>query len=505
MAKISYAQRLTDLATEVPDEPAITCGDESLTRSQLESAANRLARDLQARGAGVGDMVTIALPNSVGWFVAFAACWKIGAVPQPVSYRLPGPELAAILELADPKVVIGLADSSLALGRQVLPLGYEPDPSFSDEPMPDAVSPAWKAPTSGGSTGRPKLIVVGDPAAYDPETAHFLPGLGGCMVMPGPLYHNAPIVWSCGSLLLGAHVVVLPRFDAEATLVAIERYRGEVVYLVPTMMKRIWRLPEDVRERYDLSSLRVVWHLAEPCPEWLKQAWIDWLGPERIFEMYAGTEGQAGTIITGTEWLAHRGSVGLPTPGTMQICDFDGRELPAGETGEVWMRSLRDTPTYRYVGAMARTREGGWESLGDVGWLDADGYLYLGDRIQDMILCGGANIYPAEVEAALQEHPAVRSCAVIGLPDEELGHLVHAIVEADPEAVSADDLLAFVGERLARYKVPRSVELIDQPLRDEAGKVRRSALRAERTQVSWPSDRSGQAMRNTPGRVGRER
>jgi bile acid-coenzyme A ligase len=484
MAKLSYAQRLTELAIEAPNNPAVTCGDESLTRSQLESAATRLGRDLQSRGVGVGDMVTISLPNSVAWFVSFAACWKIGAIPQPVSSRLPGPELAAILELADPKVVIGLSDPDFAQGRQVIPEGYVPDPSISDERLPDAVSPAWKAPTSGGSTGRPKLIVVGDPSIFDPETAIFLPGLGGCLIMPGPLYHNAPVVWSCGSLLLGAHVVVLPRFDAEATLAAVERYRGEVLYLVPTMMKRISRLPEDVRERFDLSSLTAVWHLAEPCPEWLKQIWIDWFGPERIYEMYAGTEGQAGTIITGTEWLAHRGSVGLPTPGTMQICDIDGRVLAAGERGEVWMRSLRNTPTYRYVGATARTRDGGWESLGDIGWLDSDGYLFLGDRVQDMILCGGANVYPAEVEAALQEHPAVQSCAVIGLPDEERGHIVHAIVEAQPEAVSVDELLAFVRDRLSRYKVPRSIEFTDQPLRDEAGKVRRSALLAERTQVS---------------------
>ena len=365
--------------------------------------------------------------------------------------------------------------------RRTLPAGYRPDPHLADDPLPDVTSPAWKAPTSGGSTGRPKLIVSGDPALYDEDAPPLFGQADGCMVVPAPLYHNGPIVWSCSAWLAGSHVVVLPRFDAEATLQAIDRYHADTVYLVPTMMKRIWRLPEEVRDSYDLSSLQHVWHLAEPCPPWLKQVWIDWLGPERIFELYAGTEAQAATVITGTEWLAHRGSVGRPTPGTVMICDPEGKELPAGREGEVWLRTARERPTYRYIGATARTREGGWESLGDVGWLDEDNYLYLGDRLEDMILTGGANVYPAEVEAAIQEHPDVRSVAVIGLPDDDLGNIVHAVVEADQHTVSREDLLSFVAERLARYKVPRSIEYTDQPLRNEAGKLRRSALRAERT------------------------
>jgi bile acid-coenzyme A ligase len=246
------------------------------------------------------------------------------------------------------------------------------------------------------------------------------------------------------------------------------------------MMKRIWALPEATRAGYDVSSLRVVWHLAEPCPAWLKQAWIDWLGPEKIFELYGGTEGQLATVITGVEWLEHRGSVGRPVGGDILICDAGGAELPADEMGEVWLRSSRDTPTYRYVGADARTREGGWESLGDNGWLDADGYLYLGDRVGDMILSGGANIYPAEVEAALLEHEAVRTCAVIGLPDDDKGSRVHAIVQPAGDEIDEAELRAFVAERLVIYKLPRTYEFVDEPLRDDAGKVRRSALRAER-------------------------
>ena len=473
MAQVSYARRLTEMAEAAPDKLAVTCGDESLTRAELESRANRLARDLQGRGVKLGDMVTIALPNSVDWFVAAAAAWKLGAIPQPVSSHLPKREFDAIVELAQPVAIFG--------GPDGLPLGYQPPDDLDDSPLPDAVSPAWKAPTSGGSTGRPKLIVAGDPALTDPDAPNgllFPPE--ACLVMPGPLYHNGPIVWSCSALFNGGHVVVLPRFDAEGTLAAIEKYQAEVIYIVPTMMKRIWRLPEETRDRYDLSSLKLVWHLAEPCPPWLKEAWINWLGPDKIVELYAGTEGQSATVIGGAEWLTHRGSVGRPIFGEIMICDAEGNELPAGEMGEVWMRSQRETPSYRYVGATARVRDGGWESLGDMGYVDEEGYLYLGDRQQDMILTGGANVYPAEVESAINEHPAVRSCAVIGLPDEDKGNVIHAIVEADAGSVSERDLLDFLGERLVRYKLPRSVEFVDEPIRDDAGKVRRAALRAER-------------------------
>ncbi|MFZ4718027.1 MAG: AMP-binding protein [Ilumatobacteraceae bacterium] len=479
MALISFSRQLRALADAAPDRPAITCGQDALTRRELVEAGDDLAVHLHEHGVREGDMVTVAVPNSIDWFIAYLAIWRLGAIPQPISSRLPQREVDAILELANPSAVVGAAEGSIP-GRVCIPLGFRA-PKGDASHLPDAVSPAWKAPTSGGSTGRPKLIVSGDPALFDTEAPPtLLLGTDGCLVMPGPLYHNGPAVWSCQALLNGNHVVLLPRFDAEATLAAIEQYRGTVLYMVPTMMKRIWRLHDDVRHRFDLSSLRVVWHLAEPCPEWLKQCWIDWLGPERIYELYAGTEAQTATIISGADWLAHRGSVGRPQDGTVMITDEDGNVLPPGEQGEVWMRSLRDTPTYRYVGAAARTREGGWESLGDMGHLDDDGYLYLGDRAADMILSGGANIYPAEIEAALQEHAGIHSCAVIGLPDEDKGNVVHAIIEADSQQIDLDELKTFLGERLVTYKLPRTFEFVDAPLRDDAGKVRRSALRQQR-------------------------
>jgi len=225
-----------------------------------------------------------------------------------------------------------------------------------------------------------------------------------------------------------------------------------------------------------------LWHLAAPCPMWLKDAYIDWLGADVIWELYGGTEGQGGTVITGPEWLLHRGSVGKPNAACeMKIVDEQGNTLPPGEVGEVFMRPVAGPgTTYRYIGAQAKSMEGGWESLGDMGSMDADGYLYLSDRQTDMILSGGANIYPAEVEAAIDAFPGVRSSAVIGLPHEDLGNYVHAIVDAPDGSISKDALLAHLAERLVRYKLPRTVEFVTEPLRDDAGKVRRKSLRAER-------------------------
>lgn len=480
MGMMSYPQRFAELAAAEPDGIVVTSGDDEITRAELESRSNRLARDFAARGVSEGDFVTVALPNSVDWVVTYLAIWKLGAIPQPVSSKLPGRELHEIVELAGSTLVVGAEDGTFD-DVPTLPIGYRPDAELDDSPLPDKVSPAWKAPTSGGSTGRPKLIVSGEPALVDPEAPNAIGARdGGCLVMPGPLYHNGPAVWTCAALLAGSSVVLMPRFDAEQTLALVERHRADIVYTVPTIMKRILRLPDEVRLRYDLSSLRIVWHLAEPCPEWLKQAWIDWLGPERIYELYAGTEAQAVTIITGTEWLAHRGSVGQVRVGEMKVTDLDGNELGPGEHGEVWLRGTTGKETYRYVGAQAKTLDGGWESLGDIGWFDEDGYLYLSDRLSDMILSGGANIYPAEVESVLQEHPAVKTVVVIGLPDADKGNRVHAIVESDPGAVSEDELLTFARERLALYKLPRTIEFVDEPLRDDAGKARRSALRAAR-------------------------
>jgi bile acid-coenzyme A ligase len=474
----SIGAALRDMAARKGDAWAVKCRDETRSWNELHRRTNRLARGLLARGVKHGDFLTIALPNSIAFIEACYAAWKIGAVPQPVSWRLPLIEMAAIAELAASPIVIN--DAPLDIGRPVVSvtelLGDD------DGDLPDTIAPAWKAPTSGGSTGRPKLIVSGTPGvSQEAGAALWAIGPDEVVLMPGPLYHNGPFVTAFPTLMIGARLVVMPKFDAEETLRLIEKHRATWIYLVPTMMSRIWKLPPEVRARYDLSSLKTLWHLAAPCPPWLKEEWIAWLGPDVIWELYGGTEGVAATIISGAEWLAHRGSVGtIALGGEIEAFGPDGTMLPRGETGEIFMKLRPDQPaTYRYVGAETRALGGGWESIGDIGWLDADGYLYLADRRTDLILVGGANVYPAEVEAAIDEHPLVQSSCVIGIPDEDLGARVHAIVQPH-DGLTQADLEAHIADRLVRYKRPRSIEFVTTPLRDDAGKVRRSQLREER-------------------------
>lgn len=396
-----------------------------------------------------------------------------------MSSRLPLAERQAIVEVADSRLVVGaLAGEHDAV--TCLPPGFVPDESLDDGPLPEAVSPSWKAPTSGGSTGRPKVIVAGQSGVWDDIYAQFF-GIrpDKAHLVAGPLYHNGPFMYAMVGFFAGQHLVVLPRFDAAEALETIERYRVDFAFLVPTMLSRMLRVIEEGQRSYDLSSFNRLWHGAAPCPEWLKRAWIDLLGPEKLFELYGGTEAQAITVIDGKEWLERPGSVGRVLLGEMIVMDEDGNELPPGEVGELYMRAPGGAgSTYHYLGAEVKTR-GTWETIGDMGSMDADGFVYIADRRTDLIVSGGANIYPAEVEAALEQHPAVASCAVVGVPDDDMGQIVHAVVHLRSGAEAAEDeLRAHMGERLVRYKVPRTWEFVDTPVRDDAGKVRRSSLAA---------------------------
>lgn len=472
----SFGEVLRTLAEADPDRPAVTCGAATLTRRELDECSNVLARDFAARGVVPGAFVTLGLPNDIDFLVTAVATWKLGATPQPVSARLPRRELDAILALVDPALVVGIE----VPGRVSLAAGHRPPPDVSRAALPPAVAPAWKAPTSGGSTGRPKVIVAGQPATLE-AVCGLAPLLGlqpdGTMLTTAPLFHNGPFLTSALGLLLGMHVVVMPCFDPAQALELVGRHRVQWMYAVPTMMLRIWRLPVAVRTNADLSSLQRVLHTAAPCPQWLKQAWIDWLGPERVWEVYGGTEVQALTAISGEDWLQHPGSVGPAVVGEICILDEQEGPVPPGQVGWLWMRRGPEAPApYRYLGAEARRRAGGWECLGDMGWMDEQGYVYLTDRDCDLILVGGANVYPAEVEAVLEEHPAVGTSCVVGMPDDDLGQVVHAVVQTARD-VSDEELLAFCAERLLGYKMPRVVHRSDLPLRDETGKLRRSGVR----------------------------
>ncbi len=481
MAASPYGSVLTRLAQEAPDRVCLVHDGVEITRARLESAANRVARGFAERGVAAGDRVTIGLPNGIPFVVACFAAWKLGAVPSPVSSRLPAAERLEIVARAKPALVVGVPEGTVP-GVPSVPWNWSPGDTVSDAPLPEVVPPHERALASGGSTGRPKLVVPTNPAVYDPEQPSRIFHARRAALVPGPLYHAVPFSACFQAVLGGARAVILRRFDAEKCLAQIDRHRADRMCVVPTMMLRIWRLPETVRRRYDVSSLEFVMSGGAPLPAWLMQCWIDWLGPDVMHEAFGPSERIGGTFITGHEWLEHPGSVGRPSVGSrIRILDPEtGKEQPPGVLGEIYMMPAGGAgSTYRYLGAEARRTPDGWESVGDMGWLDADGYLYLGDRRSDMILTGGRNVYPAEVESALEAHPSVRSSCVIGLPDDDLGSRVHALVElSDP--TSDEELRTHLAERLVSWKRPGSFERVDVPLRDDAGKVRRSALRAER-------------------------
>ncbi|GAY19340.1 AMP-binding protein [Mycobacterium sp. shizuoka-1] len=470
--------RLGQLAAEAPDRPAVSCEGRTITRGQLESASNRLARAYAELGVGHGDYVTIAVPNSIEWVLATTAVWKLGAIPQPLSPRMPEAEFEGLLDLKPRALLVGRAD----------PRGLVPsvDADFTgshmpDDPLPEAVSPSWKSIASGGSTGRPKLIEAGGEGRIPAELLAMSMGNEptDTQLVPVPLSHNTGFTSATIALLTGQHLVLLPRFDPERFLRVIADYQVNYLTTVPTIMHRLLPVYHADPDAYDLSSLRRLWHVAAVCPPNIKQAWIDLLGPDAVWELYGGTELQALTFISGSEWLTHRGSVGRVVAGEMKVLDDDGNECPPGVLGEIYMRPNPGSgPTYRYIGSTAKSRDG-WDSLGDLGWFDEEGYLYLADRRVDMFTVGGRNVYPAEIENALAEHPAVLSSLVVGVPHEDLGQVPHALVHTDGTPLTDEAVREFVAQRLADYKVPRSVEFVDTPLRDDAGKARRSAVRDE--------------------------
>jgi bile acid-coenzyme A ligase len=478
-----------------PDTPAVVHGDEVLSWGALERNANRRARAFMQHGVKPGDFVAVGLPNSNVFFETTFAIWKCGATPCSLSYRLPRGEASDILELLKPALVVGGEDDWRAPKR--LPADFAAADQ-SDAPIDGPVARYWKAMTSGGSTGRPKVIVDHQPAVTDPKVQPLLMQERARVLNPGPLYHNAPFSVTHVGLFAGGTLVGMPRFDALEALKLIDRWKIEWVNFVPTMMSRIWALPAEERAKYDLSSLRVVFHMAAPMPPRLKEAWIDWLGAEKIFELYGGTERQASTIIPGTEWLKRKGSVGRVEIGSAKVVGEDGRELPIGEVGEIYLRSLEGPgTTYHYLGAEPKRTADGWESLGDMGRIDSDGYIWLADRRTDMILRGGANVYPAEIEAALMAHPDIASCAVIGLPHEDLGSSIHAVLQLREGATGEgliDALPAFLGDSLARPKHPESYEIFAGTVRGDDGKVRRTALRDARKR--WMEE--GVAFRTMP-------
>jgi len=492
-----------------PDHPAVVMGasGEVITHGELEARSQRLAQLLHAQGLRPGDHLAVLMENHPRYFEVFWAAMRSGLYVTPINWHLKAEEAGYIVEdcgasaLVTSKALEPVA-TELAphLGNVRVRLvvdgpveGYErledAVAAYPAEPLDEEVEGAWMF-YSSGTTGRPKGILpplsgapFGSQMPALPMAMQMLYGFSGetRYLCPAPLYHAAPLGWSTSTQRIGGTVVVMERFDPEDALALIERERVTHAQLVPTHFVRMLKLPEERRSAFDLSSLQVAIHAAAPCPVEVKRQMLDWWGPI-IHEYYAGSEGNGMCAIGPEEWLEHPGSVGRPLSGTIHILDEDGEALPPGEPGQIWFES---GAVFEYHNDPEKTKgafnERGWSSLGDVGYLDEDGYLYLTDRISHMIISGGVNIYPQEIEDLLTMHPAVADVAVIGVPDPEMGEQVKAVVQpADPAQAGPEleaELIAACRARLAGYKCPRSVDFVDELPRLPTGKLLKRELR----------------------------
>lgn len=478
-SEISFGQRLHDRALADPDRIGLTVvaidgTAVDLPLSELDRRANQSGRALIDAGARVGSYIVLAIPNSVDLVLASLGCWKIGAVPVPMRWDLPEWERTRLLEIIGPAVTLDThTRETIAASAQ----------NQSGEPVPPAVSPSINGICSSGSTGLPKVIVTLQPAIWTgqqgvPFLEHWTTvDRPQTILVPGPMYHTNGFI-TLTYLLSGDRLIILEKFSAAGALDAIETYRVTNFTATPTMLSRIADTP-DIENR-DLSS--VVWMVqgAALMPPTLLRRWFELLSPEQVVMSYGMTENLGLAAQRGDEWLAHPGSVGRGFRDTqIRIQRLDGSPAPAGELGDIYLKAPM-SGFYEYLGgaALLPATEDGFRTAGDIGHLDADGYLYIADRRTDMIITGGANVFPAEVESALADHPDVADVVVIGLRDREWGRRVHAVIEPRDKALapSAQDVIAYAKSRLAAYKVPKTVEFVDEIPRTAATKVNRSAM-----------------------------
>jgi len=495
-------------AARRPDDPAIVMGASGAvtTFAELEDRSTRLARTFRERGLGVGDHIAILMENNRAYLEVAWAAQRSGLYYTAINRNLQAAEVQYVLDDCGASALVtsgamGEVIDGLDLSRLTLRIVVHGDRS-GFERYDDLLAHADPAPLdderegqemlySSGTTGRPKGIKkpllglpMGDPAATPVVIARGFAARGagdGCTYLcPAPLYHAAPLVTSMAMQRLGGAVVVMEKFDPRQCLELIERHRVTHAQFVPTMFVRMLRLPEDERKQYDVSSLRQVVHAAAPCPVAVKRQMIDWWGPI-IDEYYSGTEDIGSTYITAPEWLAHPGSVGRPLE-ECHIVGENGEELPPGQSGVVYFSGGRSFEYHNDAGKTAAvTNDKGWRTLGDIGYLDEDGYLYLTDRQAHMIIAGGVNIYPQEAENVLAGHPAVADVAVIGVPNVDMGEEVKAVVQlVDQRGAGpalAEQLLEFCRSQLAAYKCPRTVDFVDELPRDDNGKLYKRRLR----------------------------
>jgi bile acid-coenzyme A ligase len=451
----------TSLARHPPDAIALIHGSERWTFAKLNARSDQWACWLATKGISSDSLIAFSRPNGPEFMAISFGIYKVGCTPAPVSNKLPDFEREAILSVMRPALFIKAEDLPDVNGRDLPALH---------------IATSWKACTSGGSTGTPKVIVDGRSAGFAEGTDFIGIPDAAPVLVPGPLYHNAPFSAAVFALWKGCTVITMDRFDAVSALQLISSEHIAWSMMVPTMMHRIMALPDEVRNRDDLSCWKMVVHTAAPMARWLKESWIAWRGPDHIWEVYGATEGLVRCWIGGREWLLRPGSVGRPIGGArIRIMNDSGQEVPTGDEGEIYaMPAGGPGSSYRYIGAERRATADGWESVGDIGRVDADGYLYLSDRRSDLIISGGVNVWPAEVEAAILRHPDVGSCAVYGVHNSDLGQTVHAVIESSDAKLTVETLSDFLAPWLSRQKHPRSIQLQSNPVRDDAGKFRKN-------------------------------
>ncbi|MCU1647659.1 MAG: long-chain-fatty-acid--CoA ligase [Nocardia sp.] len=501
-------------AERTPDRPAVIMSDtgETLTFAELEERSIRLARLLHERGLRRGDNFALLAENGPRYYEAYWAARRSGLYITAINHNLSPDEIAYIVNDCGARVLIVSANKSAAATAivELTPhvegrLAFNGTiPGYADLEAELAGTEAIPVPDdrvggdmlySSGTTGLPKAIkqplperrlaergdpyvsVFGKMYGFDEQTVY---------LCPAPLYHAAPFRFGGWVHALGGTVVVMPRFDPIAALRTIEQYRVTHSQWVPTMFVRMLKMPEEERSRFDLSSLQVAIHAAAPCPIEVKQAMIDWWGPI-LHEYYASTEGMGITLIDSPQWLAKPGSVGKAGMGILRICDDAGKEVAVGEVGTIYFE--RETLPFTYHNDPEKTKSAqhpahpNWTTSGDIGRVDDDGYLYLTDRKAFMIISGGVNIYPQEIENVLTLHPKVFDIAVIGIPDAEFGEQVKAVVQPAPGEQPGPELEAelieFVRERIAHFKVPRSIDFVTELPRTPTGKLLKAQLREQ--------------------------
>jgi long-chain acyl-CoA synthetase len=504
-----------------PDQPAIIMASsgETVTFAEFEARSNQVAHLLRDAGLQRGDHIAVFMENSARMLEIEGGAERTGLYYTLINTYLGAEEVAYVVANSNARVLFSSTakrevaeaaaaqcrpglDRMLMTGPGPLPAGWQPYDApvagYSAAPVPDE-SLGTAMLYSSGTTGQPKGILRNLPEVGPGEPLPVLQFVqwmfgfreGMTYLNPAPLYHSAPHASVSAALRLGCTVVVMEHFDPQQWLALVERYQVTHCQMVPVMFNRLLRLPEEVRARYDTSSLECIVHAAAPCPVHVKQAMIDWLGPI-ITEYYGATEANGFTFCNSAEWLAHPGTVGRPILGELLILDGEGKPCLAGADGTIWFRGAT---AFEYFHDPVKTSESrssddAASTVGDVGHVDADGYLYLTDRKSYMIISGGVNIYPQESENILSAHPAVRDVAVIGVPNDDLGEEVKAVVQlVDPAAAGpglAEDLIAYCRDRLAHFKCPRTVDFVAELPRSETGKLYKRRLR----DAYWAGHRS---------------